>query len=192
MSDAVPTEATLLLRRLEAGDASAHEPLLQMLYRELHKLAEQSMRAERANHTLQATALVHEVWLRLVGDESRAWRDRSHFLCSAAQAMRRVLVDHARRKRAEKRGAGQERVTLDDALASYEERALDVLALDQALEKLATKDQELARIVELRFFAGLTTEETGKALGLSVRQVEGAWVAARAWLHRELKAYRED
>ncbi|MCE9592646.1 MAG: sigma-70 family RNA polymerase sigma factor [Planctomycetes bacterium] len=191
MTASTPQQATLLLQRMEAGDSAAQSQLLELLYREMHTLAEKSMREERANHTLQATALVHEVWLRLIGGDGQRWESRAHFLCTAAKAMRRVLVDHARRRMADKRGAGHERVTLDDALASYEERAVDVLALDQALEKLAAKDAELARIVELRFFAGLTTEETGKALGLSVRQVEGAWVTARGWLHRELKAYEQ-
>jgi RNA polymerase sigma factor (TIGR02999 family) len=145
------------------------------------------MERERADHTLQPTALVHEVWLRLIGGvENVQWQSRAHFLCTAAKAMRRVLVDHARRRNASKRGELRERVALDETLASYEARAIDILALDEALEGLARKDGELARLVELRFFAGLTAEETGRVLGLSVRQVEGAWVAARGWLHREL------
>ena len=185
-----PNDATQLLARVCEGDTQARAELLDVLYRELHELAERSMRAERPDHTLQPTALVHEAWLRLSDAQMPpSWNNRAHFLGVAAKAMRNVLVDHARRKAADKRDAGRARVELDAALASYEARAFDMLALDDALERLALRDLELARMVELRFFGGLTTEETGKLLGLSVRQVEGAWVTARGWLHRELAAY---
>jgi RNA polymerase sigma factor (TIGR02999 family) len=182
-------DATRLLARMGGGDSSARDELLRVLYRELHELAERSMRHERPDHTLQPTALVHEAWMRLTDSTATpTWESRAHFLGVAARAMRNVLVDHARRRAADKRGANVARIELDDTLASYNERALDVLALDEALERLAQRDGELARLVELRFFGGLTTEETGKVLGLSVRQVEGAWVTARGWLHRELAA----
>jgi RNA polymerase sigma factor (TIGR02999 family) len=182
-----PNESTRLLQRMRAGDAAAEQEVLAQLYRELHALAVQSMQRERADHTLQPTALVHEAWMRIAGgDEGREWQSRAHFLCVAAKAMRHVLVDHARRRMADKRGANATRLELDEAVAIQDSRTLDVLALDEALQRLAQRDNELARMVELRFFGGLTTEETGAILGLSVRQVEGAWVTARGWLQREL------
>jgi RNA polymerase sigma factor (TIGR02999 family) len=198
MSDP-PLQATALLQRAAEGDRGAREELLGLLYRELHALAEAQMRGERADHTLQPTALLNEAWIRLVetpgdpasglrGPAAGHCRGRSHFLCTAARAMRNVLVDHARRRAARKRGAPAERVALDEALAPYEDRALDLVALDETLERLGARDAELARVVELRFFGGLTAQETAAALGLSVRQVEGAWVTARGWLRQELGA----
>ncbi len=189
MSPSPVNEATRLLHRLEAGDSTAGDRLLELLYDEMHRMAALSMRKERAHHTLQPTALVNEVWMRLMGGgDDFEWRSRSHFLCTVATAMRRVLVDHARKSQSSKRDAGRERITIHDALASYDDRGVDLIGLDEALERLAQKDAELARLVELRFFAGLTTEETARALDLSVRQVEGAWVTARGWLRRELRA----
>jgi RNA polymerase sigma factor (TIGR02999 family) len=188
MDAADPGRTELLLVRLRAGDAEAGEDLFAHLYRELHALAERGMRRERSDHTLQPTALVHEAWMRIArGADTPVWEGRAHFLAVAAKAMRRVLVDHARRHKAEKRGADPARVELDAVLAELEPRALDVLALDEALERLSARDAELGRIVELRFFGGLTTAETGAVLGLTVRQIEGAWVTARGWLHRELQ-----
>lgn len=187
MSKQDPNEPTRLLKRMQAGDSAAERELLEQLYRELHALAEQSMRRERPDHTLQPTALVHEAWMRLAhGDEAREWESRAHFLCVASKAMRHVLVDHARRRAADKRGHDATRLELDDSLASDAPKTLDVLALDEALERLTVRDAELARMVELRFFGGLSVEETGRILGLTVRQVEGAWVTARGWLQREL------
>ena len=187
MEPVQPNEPTRLLRRMHAGDAAAEQEVLAQLYRELHALAEQSMQRERADHTLQPTALVHEAWMRIAGgDEGREWQSRAHFLCVAAKAMRHVLVDHARRRMADKRGANATRFELDESVAVHDTRTLDVLALDEALQRLAQRDNELARMVELRFFGGLTFEETAKILSLSVRQVEGAWVTARGWLQREL------
>ncbi len=177
-------EATVLLQRLSAGDAAASEPLYHLLYGELRATAQRAMGAERGDHTLQPTALVNEAYLKLVDPSGIAWESRSHFLGVAARAMRQVLVEHARKRRSDKREAAGERVPLDDDLLSFEASAIDLLALDEALEKLAAHDSELARLVELRFFGGLTVEETGKVLGLSVRQVEGAWITARAWLFR--------
>jgi len=189
MSENPVRQATRLLQRVGDGDSDARAELLALLYRELHALAESSMRGERHDHTLQATALVHEAWMRLIQtDEQPQWESRAHFLCVAAKAMRNVLVDHARRRKSDKRGADAARLDLDEALLSYETHGLDVLALDEALARLARRDPELGRMVELRFFGGLTTEETGRVLGLSVRQVEGAWVTARGWLRRELTA----
>lgn len=180
--------STELLRRAEGGDARAREQLLELLYRELRQLAQLEMRSERGGHTLQPTALVHEAWLRLVdSDSGTPWSDRSHFLALASRAMRRVLVDYARRRHAEKRGGAAQRAELADDLLTCEGLSLDMLALDEALDRLAARDAELARVVELRFFGGLTNEETGRVLALSERQVEGAWVTARGWLRRELE-----
>jgi len=188
MSTPPVTEATQLLQRLNAGDARASEELFRLLYSELRSTADRAMRSERPDHTLQPTALVNEAFLKLVDQTGVAWESRAHFLGVAARAMRQVLVDHARRRQTEKRGAAQARVPLDDALLSFETRAIDLVALDEALERLAAHDAELAKLVELRFFGGLTVEETGRALGLSVRQVEGAWITARAWLFRAMGA----
>jgi RNA polymerase sigma factor (TIGR02999 family) len=183
-----PSEATQLLQRFGSGDAEASEALFRLLYDELRGAAERAMRSERRDHTLQPTALVHEAFLKLVDEESVAWQGKAHFLGVAARAMRQVLVDHARRRKTEKRGAGADRVPLDDALVEIESASIDLLALDEALERLAEHDEELARLVEMRFFGGLTVEETGRALGLSVRQVEGGWITARAWLFRAMGA----
>jgi len=175
-----------LLDRINGGDAAAAEELLPIVYEELHAIAHRLMAGERRAHTLQTTALVHEAWLRLNGADAR-YENRRHFLRVAARAMRRVLVDHARRKRAAKRGGEDAPLPLDAALALYEENPVDLLALDEALEGLGRRDETLARIVELRFFAGLTLEEAGGVLGLTVRQVHRGWTFARGWLRRELE-----
>ena len=185
------TNTTELLQRANAGDTAAREQLLGLVYVEMHSLARAKLRGERSDHTLQATALVHEAWLRLFGagaaePEGVGWQGRSHFLGAAASAMRHVLVDHARRRAAHKRSPAGVRVELEISLTAFEEHAWDLLALDESLERLAQRDAELARVVELRFFGGLTSEEAGQVLGWSVRQVEGAWVTARGWLRREL------
>ena len=182
------SEATQLLLRINQGDSQATERLLRLLYDELRALAAKNLRGERPDHTLQPTALVHEAWLKLVDSPGPEWEGRSHFLGIAARAMRQVLVDHVRRRRAEKRVAAFERVPLDEAVSAIEGSALDLLALDEALGRLAAHDAQLARLVELRFCGGLTVEETGRMLGLSVRQVEGAWITARAWLYRAMGA----
>ena len=180
-------EATLLLRRLSSGDADASGDLLHLLYRELKRIASRQMGAERGDHTLQPTALVHEAWMRLFEHESPEWQGRGHFLRLASRAMRRVLVDHARSRAADKRGGGAGRVALDDVLAEFEERRIDVLALDEALERLAKMDPQLARIVEARFFAGLTIEETASTLECGTATVERGWRVARMWLSSELR-----
>lgn len=187
-----PGEVTLLLRRLRGGDAAVGEQLAELVYRELHALARRVMTDERGAHVLQPTALVHEAWLRLIGSAAGGaagdFEDRAHFLRLAARAMRRVLVDHARARDADKRGGGRVGSELDPcALPFWEGDRTDVLALDEALARLDVRDPDAARIVELRFFAGLTTEETARAVGWSVRQVEGSWVFARGWLRRELE-----
>jgi len=178
-----------LLARLEAGDAAAGEELLPLLYQDLRGRAAAVMREERADHTLQPTALVHEAWMKLVpaaGASGPRFEGRAHFLGIAARAMRQVLVDHSRRKQAGKRGEGHERVTLDGAVAFYMEEGIDLLDLEEALQALAAEDEELARLVELRFFGGLEVREVADLLGVSHRRIERGWVFARTWLKRRL------
>ena len=160
---------------------------LSVVYEQLRSLAEKCLRDERPGHTLQPTALVHEAYLKLSGQRSAGWKDRGEFLGVAAQAMRRILVDHARMRGREKRGGGQARVPLDEAIAIAGERALDLVALDESLGVLAGIDPQKARIVELRFFAGLTAQEAADALGISLRAVERDWTMARAWLRGRIE-----
>ena len=182
-----PTQVTQLLQRMSAGDARAANDLMPLVYGELRAPAAGLLRDERARHTLQPTALVHEAYLRLAGAEaSPAWEGHRHFLGVAAKAMRSVLVDHARRKPADKRGGGAERLPLEGIVAAFEERVPDLLALDEALDRLEAMDGELARLVELRFFGGLTIEETARALDASVPTVVRGWRVARLWLQREV------
>ncbi|MEP6990446.1 MAG: sigma-70 family RNA polymerase sigma factor [bacterium] len=189
--DPPPPDVTPLLLAWGNGDAAAGEQLLPVVYAELHRQAARAMRREGDEHTLQATALVHEVYLRLVDQNRIEWRNRAQFFGVAAQAMRRILVDHARGQHAAKRGGGAQQVTLNDAnqpVAADGDRAVDVLALHDALERLATLDPEQARLVELRYFAGLNIEETADALGVSPATVKREWAVARAWLRRALSA----
>ncbi len=189
--DAPPPDVTPLLLAWGNGDAAAGEQLLPVVYAELHRQAARAMRREGDEHTLQATALVHEVYLRLVDQNRIEWRNRAQFFGVAAQAMRRILVDHARGQHAAKRGGGAQQVTLNDAnqpIAADGDHAVDVLALHDALERLAALDPEQARLVELRYFAGLNIEETADALGVSPATVKREWAVARAWLRRELSA----
>lgn len=179
---------TRLLHELSAGNEHAVEQLVPLIYAELHAIAERQMRRERADHTLQPTALVHEAFLRLVGNET-SWQNRQHFLGVAAQAMRRILVDHARRQKARKRGGGADKIELDEQLIAVGGEAgegLDLEALDEALTRLAEFDARQARIVELRFFAGLDVEETAAVVGVSPATVKRDWQFAKAWLKREL------
>ena len=180
------TETEILLQRLAEGDEAAGNELFDLVYEELHGLARHLMVQERAEHTLQATALVNEAWIRLSGGSTPALENRRHFVRLAARAMRRVLVDHARARAADKRGGGVRPERLTGALAFYEERQVDLLALDEALQRLGEEDRELLRIVELRYFAGLTLQEVGVSLGKTVRQVHLGWTFARGWLKREL------
>ncbi len=179
-------DVTQLLHRCRAGEDDALEQLLPLVYDELHRIAEQRMRAERGDHTLQATALVHEAWLKLVDQREQNWNDRGHFLAIAATAMRRILVNHAHARRAAKRGGERQRITLDASAAVLEEKADDMLALDEALTRMAVEFPDKARIVELSFFAGLTHAEIADVLGVSTRTVERGWRLARAWLRRDL------
>jgi RNA polymerase sigma factor (TIGR02999 family) len=180
------SSATVLLLRWKDGDPKAMELLLPLVYDELRRLARGYLHRERAEHTLQSTALVHEAYLRLV-DQNVDWQSRSHFFGIAAQMMRRILVDHARARNAAKRGEGL-KVTLDEKMAIAEARDLDVIALDRALNRLAEQDEGQAKVVEMRFFAGLSIEETAEALGISPATVKRDWAMAKAWLMRELNA----
>ena len=178
-------DVTRLLVDLQRGREGAADQLVPLVYAELHGLAVHYMRNERGDHTLQPTALVHEAYMRLVDQRNATWQNRSHFFGVASQAMRRILVDHARRKRAVKREGG-EQVTLDAGVASVQERSVDMIALDDALTKLATLDARQAKVVELRFFGGLDIEQTGEALGIASATVKRDWTFARAFLQREM------
>jgi RNA polymerase sigma-70 factor (ECF subfamily) len=178
-------DVTQILADLQNGRSDAAPALIPLIYDELRRLARQQMRGERADHTLQATALVHEAYLRLVNQAERTWQNRTHFIRTAAQVMRRMLIDHARARQTVKRQGGQ-RVPLDEPLLMTEEQSDELLALNEALERLALFDARQSRVVELRFFGGLTVEETAEALGLSPKTVKRDWSVARAWLHREV------
>jgi RNA polymerase sigma factor (TIGR02999 family) len=187
-SDGTGGEVTELLHGWSDGDASARDRLIPLVYEELRRLARSQLRRERSDHTLSSAALIHEAYLRLTGQRSVSWRDRAHFFGVAASLMRRVLVDHARARNARIRGGGARRVPLEDAVGLGEEPDIDVLAVHQALCGLEALDPDLARLVELRFFAGLDLEETGAALGVSRATVARDWQMARAWLHRSLSS----
>ena len=185
-ADPTPTHTvTRLLEEARRGDAAAIDRLLPLLYSELHAIAARHMRGERPGHTLQPTALVHEAFLRLVGGTPATFDDRAHFLRAASQAMRRVLVDHARARNAAKRG-GALRVTLDEGVAGADDGAVDLLVLDDALSRLAAAEPRWAQVVELRYFAGLEVPEVAEALGISTATVKRDWRFARAWLARAL------
>jgi RNA polymerase sigma factor (TIGR02999 family) len=177
-------DVTRILNAIERGDAKATDELLPLIYEELRILAAQKLSRERPGQTLQATALVHEVYLRLVGEDSQNWSSRGQFLAAAAEAMRRILIDNARRKKSLKRGGGQERVNLDDILVADERGTAvdDLLALDEALDRLSQIDPKVTDLVKLRFFAGLTGAQAAQALGISHNTADAYWAYARAWL----------
>jgi len=179
-------DVTQLLAAIQEGDEVAREQLLPQVYSELKRVAERHMRGERAGHTLQATALVNEAYLRLAGDDLVA-KDRAHLLALAAQTMRRVLVDHARGKRREKRGGDQVQVTLDETIFAAADKEADIIELDDALQRLAQFDERCARAVEQMFFGGLSYEETAEVLGVSKTTVYEDLKLAKAWLAREMK-----
>lgn len=181
-------EVTTLIQRLRAGEAQAAEDLLPIVYDELRKLARTRLAREKPGQTLQATALVHEAYLRLVGDADPGWDSRAHFFAAAAEAMRRILIERARRYAAEKHGGGLNRVTLSEDVAGTIENAEELLALDAALTRLECRDAQMASVVKLRYFAGLEVKETAQALHSSPRTVNRLWTAARAWLAYELTA----
>ncbi len=180
-------DITGLLLAWRAGDAGAPDRLFPLVYDELRRIAHQQLGRERSGHTLDTTALVHEAYLKLVDQTRVEWADRSHFFAVASQAMRRILVDYARRYRTEKRGGAPRRVSLTDAMLVAEQRADTLLALDEALRELAGLDKRLSQVVECRFFGGLTEEETAEALGITARTVRRDWTKAKGWLHRALR-----
>ncbi|MBZ5623915.1 MAG: sigma-70 family RNA polymerase sigma factor [Acidobacteriia bacterium] len=182
---ASPGEVTRLLIAMQDGQPDAEARLLTLVYDELRRLAAGYMRRERPDHTLQATALVHEAYLKLAG-QTVTWQSRAHFFGVAAQIMRRILVDHARACHAEKRGSGQAKVSLDNALLLSTAESGELLDLDNALTRLAEIDAHLARVVELRYFAGMSVSETAEVMGCSTRTVNRDWRAAQAWLRREM------
>lgn len=186
MTQIDPNEATRALEQLGEGDASAAQRLLPVVYAELRALAGSYFRGQPADHTLQPTALVHEAFVRLIDQTSVKWKSRAHFMAVAATAMRHILTDHARRSGAVKRGGDQQRVELTDGVALTPAGHIDLVALDEALKKLASFDTRKHRIVELRFFGGLSVEEAAEVLGVSKSTVEAEWRAARAWLGVEL------
>jgi RNA polymerase sigma factor (TIGR02999 family) len=181
-------EVTQLLVEWRGGDERALERLFPLVQPELHRLAHHYMSRERAGHTLQTTAILDEAYLRLVDDTKPRWQNRTHFVAAAAKLMRRIMVDHARERHALKRGGGALKVTLDEAALVTEARSEELLALDDALEELGAQDPRKSQIVELRYFGGLTVEETAEFLELSPRTVEREWTMAKAWLYRALNS----
>jgi RNA polymerase sigma factor (TIGR02999 family) len=184
-----PRDVTQLLVAWGNGNADARDELLAAVYAELHSQASRAMRREAVDHTLQPTALVHEAYLRLIDQRRVQWKNRAHFFGVAAQLMRRILVDHARGRDAAKRGGGVATITLEDADAAAEQSAndaVDILALHDAIEKLAVLDPDQARVVELRYFGGMSIEETAEVMCISPATVKREWAVARAWLKREL------
>ena len=176
-----------LLLNWGQGDQGAREALIPLVYDELRRLARRYLRRERPDHTLQSAALVNEAYLRLVRQDQPQWQNRAHFFGVAAQLMRHILVDHARNRAAAKRGAGAPRLTLDPDVALPQARDVDLVALDDALNQLAALDPQQSRLVELRFFGGLSIEETSVVLGVSPATVKREWATARAWLQREMR-----
>ena len=184
--DSSPGEVTQLLHELKEGNDEAEGLLIPIVFNQLRKIASALMRREGPAHTLQPTALVNEAYLKLTGMQEIDWQSRSHFFKVSAMLMRRILIDHARKKNAEKRGLGLDAVTFDEALLPSPKRPIDLLSLDEALNRLAEISKRYADVVEMRFFAGMTEEEIAVALGISVRTVKRAWEFARAWLYEEL------
>src|SRR5436190_3085730 len=182
------SDVTRILTAIEQGDANAADKLLPLVYEELRKLAAHRMANEAANHTLQPTALVHEAWMRLVGNQNPKFANRAHFFAAAAEAMRRILIDNDRRKRALRHGGGQQRVEFEQAELASATDDDQLLAVNEALDKLAAQNKLEAELVKLRYFVGMTLEEAAEVLGISARTANNYWAHARAWLFRELKA----
>ena len=180
-------EISLILKSWNDGNRQSADELMAAVYEELHRIAAQYLRRERSDHTLQPTALVHEAYLKIVDISDIAWQDRAHFFAVASNVMRRILVDYARTKQREKRGGGDAKLPLGEAISvAVDEKAVDLIALDEALTKFAAIDFQQARVVELRYFSGLSLEETAEVLHISRATVARDWNVARAWLHREL------
>jgi RNA polymerase sigma factor (TIGR02999 family) len=181
-------DVTQALRAVSAGDQGALDALLPIIYDQLRQQAKRALRGERPDHTLTPTALVHEAYLKLVRLDRVEWRDRAHFFGACANEMRRILVSYARHRNADKRGAGAHHVPLENAALAAQSRPAELLALDEALERLRGIDERQVRVVECRFFAGMSVEETAEALALSPATVKRDWTVARAWLNRELSS----
>lgn len=179
-------EVTEILAEMREGSHDAWERLLPLIYSELRQLAARSLRNEREDHTLQATALVHEAYLRMVGQPKVQWRDRAHFIAAASQTIRRILVDHARTRMRMKRAGRWARIQLDETMGVLPQRDIDLVALDEAMTKLAEHAPRKAGVVEMRFFGGATVEETAEVFGMTTRSIERDWKFARAWLFREI------
>jgi RNA polymerase sigma factor (TIGR02999 family) len=192
MADPDTEPVTLLLRKWGAGDKEALNQLVEIVYPELRRIAMRYLRQERAHHTLQSTALVHEAYLRLAGKQEPNWSDRSHFYAVASKIIRGILVDYRRAREAAKRGGAAEKLELQDAPGASGPVPVDVLDLDQALSELEEFDPQQARIVEMRYFGGLSIEETAQVLGISPATVKRDWVVAKTWIHRRLSASRGD
>lgn len=182
------TDVTRILTAIQEGKAQAATDLLPLVYDQLRRMAQQAMTEERPDHTLQATALVHEAYLKLVGDQDLKWANRAHFFAAAAEAMRRILVDEARKRGRIKRGGDRERVSIKLVDPAAEQDSTKILALDEVLQRLEKEDGRLFQVVMLRFFAGLSVEETAQAMSLSPRTVKREWTYARAWLYRAIQA----
>jgi len=187
-----PSEVTQLLIDWRNGDRSAIDKLMPIVYEELRRIARRYMRQERPSHTLQTTALVHEAYCKLLDQREMQWQNRAHFFAVAAQVMRRLLVDHARTRRYAKRGGGARAVSLDEVALVTEDRAEQVLAVDEALTRLAALDRRKGEIVELRYFGGLSAEETGEVLGVAAITIKREWLKAKAWLQRDLDERQGD
>jgi RNA polymerase sigma factor (TIGR02999 family) len=181
-----PHQITRILESISAGSSDEVEQLYSVVYDELRRIARAKMARERPGQTLQPTALVHEAYIRLLREEKPSWESRAHFFTAAAEAMRRILIERARRKAREKRGGGQQRVELESSAGATEPRSETLLALDAGLDRLEEQDSEMAQVVKLRYFAGLTVEETAAALAISERTVYRSSTLAKAWLHREM------
>jgi RNA polymerase sigma factor (TIGR02999 family) len=180
------SDVTRILNAIERGDAQATDELLPLVYEELRVLAAQKLSHEPPGQTLQATALVHEAYLRLVGDTPQSWENRGHFFAAAAEAMRRILVDKARRKKCAKHGGGTQRVDLNDAIGAVEASPGGLIALDEALTRLGEEDAEAAKLVQLAYFGGLSLEQAAEVLGMSSRSAYRHWAFARAWLYQAI------
>jgi len=182
------SEITLILDEVARGNSAAAEELLPLVYDELRRIAAGRMAHEAAGQTLQPTALVHEAWLRMVGDGSRTWENRAHFFGAASEAMRRILIENARRKSCLKRGGNQQRVNLEDVDLTEASPDDKMLLIDEALEQLKAQDEEKSKIVVMKFFGGMTNQEVARSLGVTERTVERQWAYARAWMFRQIKS----
>jgi RNA polymerase sigma-70 factor, ECF subfamily len=187
MESGAPGEVTVLLQKISSGDSQAADRLVPLVLQELHELAQRYLKTERPGHTLQPTALVNEAYLRLVGAQARDWRNRAHFIGVSASIMRRILIDHARRRQALKRSAGEQAFELRGKQGLSSEQAEELIALDSALDRLEHLNPRQRQVVELRYFGGLSLEETAEALGVSDMTVKRDWMAARAWLKGQVR-----